>query len=216
MSDIDLIPTDYRNRIWLLGKAKLLGLVIAFMLVITTAIVIVIHVDNGKLDARIIELQKQQANTSQQQDVVTHLQEDIQDMEHQIVLLNNLRGGIGALDMFTTIDRAMNDVDVWFDSWEYRRTGSPVENRVHPDNNDHSSIIPADEDTTSDTVWMIDTHMTIKGQAKDYSTLSHFVRQLYKQSAIRDVKILNTATAADMKAVDFNMTVSVMTDGGNS
>ena len=52
-------------------------------------------------------------------------------------------------------------------------------------------------------------YMKIRGQAKDHSALSGFVRRLYQQPEIQDVRILNTAVAAGSRYVDFNLAIVV-------
>jgi Tfp pilus assembly protein PilN len=216
MGEIDLIPTDYRNRIWFQGKAKLFGTSIASMVAITAVIYTTVQFTNGKLHSKISELQKQQETTSQQHEVIKRFDKDIQNLEYQLVLLNSLRSGTGAPEMFTTIDRAMTDTDVWFDNWEYQRVGSPVEQNDPSSKNGNLFILPAGDGTTTDTAWEIETHMTIKGQAKDHSALSRFVRRLSNQPEIHNVKILNTTTATHINAIDFNIAVTVITGGENS
>ena len=216
MADIDLIPTDYRIRIWLQGRAKLFAAGIASMLVITALIFTAMQFTTGKLNNRISELQKQQAITTQQHDAMARLNENKQDLEHQLAVLNSLRSGAAAPEMFTTIDRAMADGDVWFENWEFRRAGSSVEKKEEIASNGYFIIMPAGNDTTTDTAWKIETHMTIKGQAKDHSALSRFVRRLYNQPEIHNIKILNTTSAANMKAVDFNLAVTVSSRGASS
>ena len=216
MDDVDLIPTDYRNRIWFQGKAKLLGTSIVSMIAITAFIYTAMQLMNGKLLSKISELQKQEEITSQQLEVITRFNENIQNMEYQLVLLNNLHSGTGAPEMFTTIDRAMADTDVWFDTWEYQRVSSPVEQKEKSSKNGNLFILSAGNGTTTDTAWEIETHMTIRGQAKDHSALSRFVRRLSNQPVIHNIRILNTTTATNMSVVDFNIAVTVITGDTNS
>ena len=216
MADIDLIPTDYRNRIWLRGRTKLFAAGIAAMLVLTALVFTAMHVGTGKLKVRISELQQRQAITTQQTDAMTQLNENKQALEHKLALLGSLRSGAAAPEMFTTIDRAMSDGDVWFEDWEFRRAGSSVEQKEETTSNGYFIILPADKNTTPAMAWKIETHMTIKGQAKDHSALSRFVRRLYNQPEIHNIKILNTTTAANMKAVDFNLAVTVNSNGASS
>lgn len=216
MADIDLIPGDYRTRIWLHGKARLLGFGVAGMLLITAIVFTGMQLTSGKLTGRISELQKQQAISTQHSEAITRLSENKQSLEHKLALLNNLRSGAAAQEMFATIDRAMSAGDVWFDHWEFRRSGSTVEQKEEVSSNGYFIILPSGNDTTTGSAWKIETHMTIKGQAKDHSALSRFVRRLYNQPEIFNIKILNTSTAANMKAVDFNLAVIVNTQDSSS
>jgi hypothetical protein len=51
--------------------------------------------------------------------------------------------------------------------------------------------------------------MTIKGQAKDHAALSRFVRKLFEQPEIQDVRILNTSRLSDERIVNFDLAVTV-------
>jgi hypothetical protein len=216
MDDIDLIPADYRNRIWLQSRAKRLAAGIASMLVITAMAFTAMQITRTKLDSRISELQKQQEITTQQRDAMTQINADKQALEHKLSLLNSLRGGTAAQEMFTTIDRAMFDGEVWFENWEFRRAGSTVKEKNEVSSNGYFIILPAANDTSDTPGWKIETHMTIKGQAKDHSALSRFVRRLYNQPEIHNIKILNTTTPANRKVVNFNLAVTVNSSGASS
>ena len=41
---------------------------------------------------------------------------------------------------------------------------------------------------------MVETHMTITGQARDHEALSRFVNGLYAQSTVVDVRVQSTGT----------------------
>jgi cell division protein FtsB len=216
MVDIDLIPGDYRIRIWLQGRAKLFAAAIASLLVITAIAYTAMQFTTGKLTGRISELQKQQAISAQQSDAITRLSENKQSLEHKLALLNSQRSGAAAQEMFATIDRAMSEGDVWFENWEFRRAGTSVEQKEEISSNGYFIILPAGNDATDGPAWKIETHMTIKGQAKDHSALSRFVRRLYKQPEIHNIKILNTTTPANLNVVDFNLAVTVNSSGASS
>lgn len=194
----------------------MLGAGITTMLLITVMVFTGMQFTTSGLNNRISELQKQQEITTQQRDAITRLAGDKQALEQQLALLNSLRSGAAAPQMFSTIDRAMSDGDVWFDNWEFRRAGSTVERKEQTSSNGYFIILPASNDPTTETAWKIETHMTIKGQARDHSALSRFVRRLYEQPEIHNIKILNTSTAANTKAVDFNLAVIVNTQGTSS
>ena len=121
-----------------------------------------------------------------------------------------------AMDEYENISDHLKNFDVWFETWEYQRVNSPVEQNIQSSKYGNLFILPAGDGTTTDTAWEIETHMTIKGQAKDHSALSRFVRRLSNQPEIHDIKILNTATAAHMNAVDFNIAITVITGDTNS
>lgn len=209
MAEIDLIPTDYRNRVWLQGRARVLAGATVLLLVLLFAAMAVLHTLSARADTRIAELQSLQAITARQRDQLTRLDGERAELEGQLTLLGGLRGGAVASRMFETIDRALVDGEVWFSSWDFNRAGSVVEHRPEAKSNGYFIILPAAGKAQGNEAWMIETHMKIHGQAKDHSALSGFVRRLYQQPEIRDVRILNTAVNAGSRYVDFNLAIVV-------
>ena len=209
MTDIDLIPADYRNRIWLQGRAREVGMVVILVVVALLLILAALHYQSGKAGSRITELQAQQAITAQQREELARLDGSRVELESRLELLDGLRSGAAASAMFETIDHAMVENDVWFQGWEFNRAGSVVERRPEATSNGYFIVMPATNGNESNEAWKIETHMKIRGQAKDHSALSGFVRRLYQQPEIQDVRILNTAVAANSRFVDFNLAITV-------
>lgn len=209
MTDIDLIPTDYRNRIWLQGRALLVGGVTTLAIIVLLLALAVLHYLSGRSDIRIAQLQSLQAISVQQREQLTHLDGARVELENRLALLDGLRSGAAAAAMFETVDRALTEGDVWFQGWEFNRAGSVVERRPETASNGYFIIMPATDGANASEAWKIETHMKIRGQAKDHSALSGFVRRLYQQPEIHDVRILNTAVNAGGHYVDFNLAVTV-------
>jgi Tfp pilus assembly protein PilV len=215
MADIDLIPRDYRTRIWLQSRAKRTATVIVSMLVIAAATFAVFSYQLTRIERDITTLQKQQAITTQQREALTQLNEKKTSLDNQLKLLNGLRGGASASTMFVTMDQALTAGDIWFQDWEFQRAGSSVEKPAEPASNGYFIILPASSDKTAET-WKIETHMKIRGQARDHSTLSRFVRRLFEQPEIQDIRILNTSLATNREFVNFNLIVTVNSNGASS
>ena len=216
MTDIDLIPSDYRLMAGLRVNARKTGLVIAASLLLTVVVYTLLHVLSGRLDQRISVLQTKQAITAQQRDELTQLDSHRAGLERKLNLLTGLRGGTVASQMFVTIDRVMTDDKVWFLDWRFRRAGTAVEHKTETASNGYFIIIPAEDGEQSNEAWKIETHMTFKGQALDHSALSGFVRRLYQQPEIQDVRILNTSKDPRGKFVNFNLAVTVNSGGMSS
>lgn len=213
MTDIDLIPTDYRNRVWLQSQARTVGIVGVTLLVILLLALAVLHVLAGRTDARIQELQNRQAITAQQREQLASLDATRAELESRLALLDGLRSGAAAPAMFSTIDNALVEGDVWFSGWEFNRAGSIVERKQEAGSNGYFIVMPAADGNVSNEAWKIETHMKIRGKAKDHSALSGFVRRLYQQPEIQDVRILNTSVATGSHYVDFNLAVTVDSHG---
>ncbi len=209
MTEIDLVPGDYRRLSWLRGRARTTVQVIATALVVSLLAWAGLHVYSGHLATQIAELQSQQAITNQQREALTQLDVHKTALQRKLELLTGLRGGAEAVQMFVTIDRALKGEDVWFLDWEFRRAGTAVEHKPETNSNGYFILIPAEDGQASTEAWKIETHMTLRGQARDHSALSGFVKRLYRQRAIQDVRILDTSRQPQDKVVDFRLAVTV-------
>ena len=169
----------------------------------------VLHFLSVRLESEIATLQSQQAITNQQREALTQLDDHRSALQRKLELLTGLRGGAEAVQMFVTIDRAIQEGEVWFLDWEFRRAGSAVEHKPETNSNGYFILMPAENGQAGTEAWKIETHMTLRGQARDHSALSGFVRRLYRQRAIQDVRILDTSRQPQNDVVDFRLAVTV-------
>ena len=116
--------------------------------------------------------------------------------------------------MFVTIDRALTSNDVWFLEWQFQRAGVMAGEEVRTVNTGYFIVVPEGADQLAADELRVRTHMTIRGQARDHSALSGFVRHLFTQREIDDVRILRTALNSSRQAstVDFDLEVVLNTD----
>jgi cell division protein FtsB len=201
MSEIDLIPTDYRNRRWLgrwlrkilsgAGSVIFLGAVTAGALIYQTA----------TLEAEATRLEEQRAVTTQQRNELEQLSQKRQTLAQQLSILRGLRSGAPAETVFLTIDRAIANIDVWFVDWNFNRAGV---------------LVP--EDQSERQAWMVETHMTIRGQAQDHDALSRFVKGLFAQPAVVDVRVQKTAMRRYQNGdlVDFDLAIVLNSEARSS
>ena len=188
--DIDLIPTDYRMRLWrmrwLTGCGTTLGVIVGATLVIYLALTVLEQVAASELST----LQQRRDITSQQQTFIAQLSGEKEELERQWKLLNDLKRGTDAAGIFRAVDRAFIDDSIWFSEWEFNRQGVPITS-----DNQRSSqavLIPGPDGTGSE-MRLIETHMNIRGEALDHVALSNFVRGLLAQPEIADVKVRRTS-----------------------
>ena len=218
MSDMDLIPQAYRTWLWqtrwIKRSALLLGGLVG--LLILSSISLGVATANAK--SRVEALQLKQKLTTQQRADMERLGGEKSDLEHQFHLLSGLRSGAAAGDMFLTIDRALTGDDVWFLEWQFQRAGVMAGEGVRTVNTGYFIVVPAGAAELAADELRVQTHMTIRGQARDHSALSGFVRRLFTQPEIDDVRILRTAlkNSRQTSTVDFELAVVLSTDvGGN-
>ncbi len=213
MNDIDLIPTDYRRRRWFERNAKRFGAAVAAVAMITGASYAGLQHATQQINLEIERLQGKEEITVRQRTELSQLTEEKARYESQIRLLEGLRSGISAESMFTTIDRATAGNDVWFVDWEFRRTGVVVEHERDKTEAGHFIVLPSSANGKNVEAWKIETHMSIKGRARDHSALSKFVTRLLAQPEIQDVHVLSSAqrTYKKRRVVEFDLAIVVNT-----
>jgi hypothetical protein len=209
MMDIDLIPAAYHESLRVRGWAIYTLITVSFVLVLSIAGYFTLDYINTTLSAEISELQGEQQISKLQRGVLTTLSEEKTRFTEKLSFLTGLRSGTSAPEMFTSVDHALENNEVWFLDWEFRRAGTAVEKDEKTSSNGYFIIIPATNEEKTAETWKIETHMTIKGQAKDHAALSRFVRNLYNQPEIQNVRILNTSRLSNTRVVNFDLAVSV-------
>ncbi len=214
MSDMDLIPQAYHTRRWqsrwiiytAISLLALVGIIVSGSLAIDAA------TDNAQ--TKVAALQRQQTITAQQRTDLKKLGSEKADLEGQFRLLSGLRSGAAAEKMFVTIDRALTGDDVWFLKWQFQRAGVVVDGEDRTVNTGYFIVVPDGVDQAAKADLRVQTHMTIHGQARDHSALSGFVRRLFEQTEIDDVRIRRTSLNRSNQSgmVDFDLAIVLNTD----
>ncbi len=209
MASIDLIPSDYRN--WLQQRSLLISYAILFG-ILTTLVVgtsSVLSRITTAANEEIIRLRADNAITQQQQQQLEVLRAQQAEYERQWSLLRGLRAAAALEDVFELVDNSLIEGDLWFLDWSFRRAGIIVDGEQRGIETGYFIIVPAEEGGDVGKSFVVETHMSIHGQARDHRALSRFVRALYNQSLIADVSVQKTSKVdyADTDVVDFDITV---------
>ena len=154
---------------------------------------------------RVEALQHRQSMTAQQRVDLERMGKEKTELERQFRVLSGLRSGAAAGDMFVTVDRALTSDDVWFLNWEFERAGVVINDDAQTVNTGYFIVVPDGAAQRAPDELRVQTHMTIQGQARDHSTLSGFVRRLFAQPEVDDVRIRRTSRIRNdqVNAVDF-------------
>ena len=117
-------------------------------------------------------------------------------------------------DMFVTIDRALTSDDVWFLNWQFQRAGVMTGEEVRTVNTGYFVVVPDGAEQSVSNDRRVQTHMEIRGQALDHSALSGFVRRLFVQPEIDDIRIRRTSLVRsnDVDTVNFELAVVLNTE----
>lgn len=193
MRDIDLIPADYRRARWFRAWSKK-------MLVSTGALATLCVLAFAALSLQVSQLRDEAALLEQQRAVTAQQREDLEALNRQrtslgqqLSLLSSLRSGAPAQSVFLAIDEALADAEVWFVNWQFRRAGVMVpESQAAGVETGYFIVVPELEASEGEQGWLVETHMTISGQARDHEALSRFVSGLYAQPAVVNVSVQRT------------------------
>ncbi len=209
MSSIDLVPADYREG--LARRHRLQGAVWLVLCLAVAAVLGTVGLRSASrsLQAETERLRTEYALSAQQREQLEVLDGRLAALEEEWTLLRGLRSGAAAEDLFVIVDRALPGGDVWFVNWQFRRAGVIAPQSPRTVNTGYFIVVPADQSATAPEAWQVKTHMSISGQARDHAALSRFVRGLYEQPEIREVKVNNTRVRqyANSTVVDFDMAV---------
>lgn len=209
MAELDLIPQDYRNR--LTQRRTLRQHVIAFALlnILVLSLSGVVAQLSRQAVQRVQELQSQSAITEQQQLRLEELSTEQTEYERRWSLLRGLRAGAAVEDIFRIIDRALVTDNLWFVKWNFRRAGVVVDGETRGVETGYFVVVSAEEQSSETPEWQVETHMTLEGRARDHQALSTFVRSLFEQSDIKDVRVQRTSLTnyANSRVVSFDLTI---------
>lgn len=215
---MDLIPEEYRRHLEQLRILRLGGGVLFGFLAVSVLITLVLKYSADEYQKEIIVLERQKAISSQQRALLQSLEKSHSKLNDKRVMLEKLRGGALAKDMFVNIDKALMGKDVWFKNWMFVRAGSKTKEPEKGVNTGYFIVIPEGErsNKTQKEAWQIEMHMEIDGQATNHEALSNFVRRVLQQPQIDDVKILSTRKQVDRDNVVVDFRLIVMVNGGSS
>ncbi|MDH5500858.1 MAG: PilN domain-containing protein [Gammaproteobacteria bacterium] len=218
MSEIDLIPVDYRD--WLSRRATLLkyAATLLTMNILILAAGLLLASMTSRQQAHAATLKTENAITQQQQTQLQQLREQQLEYERRWSLLRGLRAGAAVDDIFTLIDRSIVAGDLWFLDWSFRRAGVIVDGEQRGVETGYFVIVAERTDPIAREDLSVETHMAIHGQAKDHQALSKFVRALFEQPDIKEVNVQKTIQVnfGDGRVVDFHLTVVLKSASGHS
>jgi cell division protein FtsL len=217
---MDLIPADYRRYIQQLQLLQRWGLFTLVIIAVSVSLSLGLKYMASEYQKEIVVLEKKKAISSHQRGILQDLEKDRNQLTKKHRILEKLRGGALAEDMFVNIDRSLNGKNIWFKNWKFIRAGSKTSEKPKGVNTGYFIVIPeADRANQKEKeAWQIQTHMEVSGQATDHEALSSFVHRVLQQPQIGDVRILNTRQQVimDKTVVDFKLVIMVNSGYANS
>jgi uncharacterized protein YoxC len=192
MTEVDLIPEDYRQTMRLRRFGK--SFVIAFALV-----VLLVGLGKGMLTSLIAMEKSATATLESDRTTIVSQRAELEklrarqvDLQERLATLDSLQGGPSAGIIFAVINRAVNQ-SVWFTGLKFRRTTEGL-NQTAANNSAVSFGTGARDKDRAGNDRQSRMRMEISGQALNHSALADLVERLLDQEEIDDVHIINTST----------------------
>lgn len=190
MAEFDLIPDSYRERIktrrwcqWFIGFLIVLILIVFGLKTILDR--------QNRQDTKYINTLQQKQKTSQkQQQTYNNLLVQEKQLRQKITLFNALQGAVPLSEILLDIDQAISD-GIWFLDWSFYRNRQLL---AHPDNkaNNLFEISPIFSISAKPLALKTDTFFIMKGQVKQLSTLTDFVKNLSEKNKFKTVLLEQT------------------------
>ncbi len=217
MTDIDLIPTSYRQTLRLRHYLKIFLIGYGLLLLSTGGAKAVLMTTLNAESQAIGNLNQSKATLLNRKKELERLRGESARLAKRLQMLEKLRGGPPVKDVFLAIDHALNG-QVWFLDWQFLRAGEYVPVKPQSVNTGYFIVIPSEKSDGEPRAWQMATHMKIRGLAVDHSVLASFVSRLNREAVIGEVKIISTRVqhASSQGGVDFELAVIVHRPAGMS
>jgi hypothetical protein len=211
MNEIDLFPDELRKKLLFYRWFKMTGIAIVLMTLISGAGFATLREVNAGIDEQIRVFQSQREISDSNRQRLKQLNQEKRDLQQQLSLLDGLRSGASAEQMFVTIDRALPGPKVWLTNWRFRRAGTRVDAEDNTVSTGYFVVVPAGSESSEEETWKIETKMEIQGQALDHVAMSQFVLNLTQQPEIENVRIVSSRqmTVNQAKLVEFGLDIVV-------
>jgi cell division protein FtsB len=209
MTDIDLIPRDFRTGISL--QRQLRRFIVACIVVL--AGVAVARLSLGYLiwreKAMVVRIEQQQLVLEHNQAKTEQLRQQRQVTEQQLAALDKLRGRDRVALFLGALDQAYNE-HIWLDSVHFlRRSGTGA--LANAPGAANAGLIVVPEAAGSQATLSVMHGADLYGHAINHSELAQFMQLLGAQPVVADLRLLSTATRSytDTQVIDFNLSLQV-------
>ncbi len=217
MREFNLIPQSYHLRLARMRMLRMGSIALGTVLVLGFAAYGGLNQWLRIVENEVAMLRQQQAVSSRQGELIATLNIEKKQLNQQWQLLESLRSGMPAKKMMESVQASMRHNEVWFINWRLSRADVVTEKETAANQPGYFVIV---KHTGNPENWQSMTHMTIRGQARDHSTLSEFAQRLLNQPDIEDVRVQKTTRRGgrdqELEAVDFDLAIVLKTELGRS
>jgi len=192
MSEVDLIPEDFRQALCLRRFTRRFFITFGVVVLLVSFGKGLLYLLVAREKSVTATLEAGKTSVVSQRAELEKLRARQAELQERLAILASLREGPQAERMFEIINRAVNE-SVWFTSLKFKR--APEGLAVKGPNVDlaYSRSGSADENRENNNQ-QARMRLEISGQALNHSALANLVKRFLDQQEIEDVHIVNTST----------------------
>jgi Tfp pilus assembly protein PilN len=214
MTDVNLIPADYTRQKNMQLLVKLFLYCFGALLLLGIAARTALGIAYNHEKSRAEKLQTGELLMQEQKEQHDQLVAKKEDLQTRIKMLENLRGGPPAKQMFIAIDQAINE-SVWVTKLDFSRAEDDSGNNKKGGTTGYFIIVPEGKQAASPEMAGLESgRINITGMAVTHSALADFVNLLADQPIIKMVQVKNTHSRKyiESSVVEYELTAVMMSD----
>lgn len=189
MSELDLIPAEYRIWIWQLRWLKRWAWMLVGIVVLTLSGSFLLQRSASRIQAEVHDLEQRKNISLLQRQEIQNLTTERETIRRRLDALEAIRRSDSTIATLVAVDGAMAGQAVWFQQWQFDKPAASA---------------PSEAESSP-------SRMTVQGQALDHATLSRFVASLLSQPVIESARITRSALRryVSSSVVDFEVVATL-------
>jgi Tfp pilus assembly protein PilN len=214
MTDVNLIPADYTSQQNMRRVVKLFLYCFGALLLLGIAARTALGIAYNHEKSRAEKLKSGEVLMQEQKEQYDQLAAKKEDLQARITMLENLRGGPPAKQMFIAIDQAINE-SVWVTKLNFSRAEDQSGNSKKGGTTGYFIVVPEGKQQAAPEMAGLESgRINISGMAVTHSALADFVNLLVDQPTIKKVQVKNTHSRKyiESSVVEYELTAVMMSD----
>lgn len=214
MADVNLIPDEYTRLRHIRKVVKRFLYCCGALLLLLIAARIVLGLANNYEKSRAERLKSGESLMQEQKRQVDQLGARKEELQLRLDMLDHLRGGPPARQMFTVIDNTINE-SVWFTKIDFSRADDEGASSRKDRSTGYFIVVPEEKAAALPKgSWQNSAHINITGMALTHSALAEFVDLLVAEPQIETVQVQNTHSRKylETSVVEYELTAVMLSD----
>lgn len=214
MADLNLIPPDYTRQLKVRRAVLKFLCFLGALVLLGVAARIALGMAINYEQARAEKLKSGEVLMLEQKKEYEELTAKKEQLQLRLDMLEHLRGGPPAREMFIAVDRAINE-SVWFTKLSFSRADEEGPESKKGTATGYFIVVPKEETKGApETLPLNSGQVSISGMALSHSALADFVNVLVAQPLVRSVQVQNTHSRQYLEGpvIEYELTAVMITD----